>query len=93
MSNQLRQVLSATDSSDSIAADLHAYNRAFSELELPWQWDANIYRELLAVAGDADCVSAYVERSHAHLLRVYDKTFLRDMVSAARDRYRHAEVG
>ena len=74
--------------SDPLTAELEAYNRAFCELELPWRWDADTFRSLLSVAGDQDCVSAYVESTQAHLLRVYEKTFLRDLVRDARDRCR-----
>jgi hypothetical protein len=74
-------------SGEPFAAELRAYNNAFSELELPWQWDAETYRGLLTLAGEADCVSAYVERNQAHLLRVYDKSFLRDLVLSAKARY------
>ncbi|MBS0393306.1 MAG: hypothetical protein JSR54_01705 [Proteobacteria bacterium] len=68
-------------------AELEAYNYAFLELELPWQWDAQTYLELRRRAVDADCVSAYVERNHSHLLRVYDKSFLRDLVLSIKSRY------
>jgi len=74
--------------SDPLAAELEAYNRAFCELELPWRWDADTFRKLLSVAGEQDCVSAYVESAQAHLLRVYEKAFLRDLVLGARDRCR-----
>jgi hypothetical protein len=73
---------------DPLTAELEAYNRAFCELELPWHWDATTFRELLDVAGERDCVSAYIERSQPHLLRVYEKSFLRDLVLDARDRCR-----
>jgi hypothetical protein len=71
---------------DRIAAELEAYNRAFSELELPWRWDAGIFRDLLQVAADRDFVGAYIERNRPHLLRVYEKAFLRDLVLSAKDR-------
>ncbi len=73
---------------DSLAAELEAYNRAFSDLELPWRWDVGTLRELLRVASPDDCVSVYIERNQAHLLRVYDKGFLRDLVLSARERCR-----
>jgi len=73
---------------DPLSSELEAYNRAFCELELPWRWDAATFRELLAAAGERDCVSAYVERNQPHLLRVYEKGFLRDLVLDARDRCR-----
>jgi hypothetical protein len=70
-----------------IAAELEAYNHAFLELELSWHWDAPTYRDLQRVAADQDFVGAYIERNQAHLLRVYDKSFLRDLVLSAKDRY------
>jgi hypothetical protein len=73
---------------DPLAAELEAYNRAFAELELPWRWDADTFRQLLSVAGEKDCVAAYIERDHGHLLRAYEKAFLRDLVLDARDRCR-----
>jgi hypothetical protein len=73
---------------DALAAELEAYNRAFSELELPWRWDADTFRQLLSVAGEKDCVGAYIERSQPHLLRVYEKAFLADLVRGAVDRCR-----
>ena len=75
-----------------LAAELDTWNRAFSELELPWHWDVGTYRELLSIAGDGDCVAAYIEREQPHLLQVYEKSFLRDLVSEARERCR-AETG
>jgi hypothetical protein len=80
---------------DPLAAELDAYNRAFSELELPWRWDAETFRQLLAMAGAAqeDCVGAYIERHQPHLLRVYEKSFLRDLVLDARDRCRQEAAG
>jgi hypothetical protein len=73
---------------DAFAAELEAYNRAFSELELPWRWDVDTFRQLLSVAGEKDCVGAYIERSQPHLLRVYEKAFLADLVRDAVDRCR-----
>jgi hypothetical protein len=73
---------------DPLSAELEAYNRAFCELELPWRWDADTFRQLLSVAADQDCVGAYVERNQPHLLRVYEKAFLRTLVLTAMDRCR-----
>lgn len=78
---------------DPLAAELAAYNHAFCELELPWSWDATTLSQLKSIAADSDVVSAYVERSQAHLLRAYEKEFLRDLVHAARDRYRQEASG
>jgi len=75
----------ATD--EGIAAEVEAYNRAFLELELSWRWDAPTFRDLLRIAADRDFVGAYVERQQPHLLRVYDKSFLRDLILSAKDRH------
>jgi hypothetical protein len=80
--------VAARSEDDRIAAELEAYNRAFSELELPWRWDVRTFRDLLQVAADRDFVGAYIERNRPHLLRVYEKAFLRDLVLSAKDRYR-----
>ena len=86
MSTVANAMHAAAPSGDALAAELHAWNSAFSELELPWQWDADTYRSLLSVAGEHDCVGTYVERNQAHLLRVYEKAFLRDLVLSTKAR-------
>jgi hypothetical protein len=78
----------AGTASENLDAELAAYNHAFCELELPWRWDANTFRQLLSVAADHDLVGAYVERNQAHLLRSYEKSFLRDLVHTTCERYR-----
>jgi hypothetical protein len=74
-------------STEALAAEVQAYNSAFLELELPWQWDVETYRRLRTLAADTDCVSAYVERNQAHLLRVYEKSFLRDLILSTKARH------
>jgi hypothetical protein len=71
---------------DPFTAELEAYNRAFSELELPWRWDAKTFHDLVNEAADHDFVGYYVEHTQSHLLRVYEKAFLRDLVLAAKER-------
>jgi hypothetical protein len=73
---------------DALSAELEAYNRAFCELELPWRWDAQTFRALQSAAADRDFVGTYVERSQAHLLRVYEKEFLCQLVQGAKERCR-----
>jgi hypothetical protein len=70
------------------AAELEAYNFAFSELELPWRWDAQTFDRLQSIAIDRDFIGAYIEQNQPHLLRVYEKQFLRDLVLSAKARYR-----
>ena len=72
---------------EALAAELQAYNSAFLELELPWQWDVDTLRRLKSLAADTDCVTAYVERNQAHLLRVYEKSFLRDLILSTKARH------
>jgi hypothetical protein len=81
----------AGTANETLDAELAAYNRAFTELELPWRWDASTFRQLLSIAADRDLVGAYVERNQAHLLRAYEKAFLRDLVQTTCERHR-AEV-
>jgi hypothetical protein len=87
MSNTASAPVAEPVSESFITAELEAYNHAFLELELSWRWDARTFRELLQVAADRDFVGAYVERNQAHLLRVYEKSFLRDLVLSAKDRH------
>jgi len=82
-----------TATNDTLDAELAAYNRAFCELELPWRWDADTLRQLLSIATDHDPVGAYVERNQAHLLRSYEKAFLRDLVQTTCERYRAETSG
>ena len=73
--------------SEALVAELQAYNSAFLELELPWQWDVETFRRLRSMAAETDCVTAYVERNQAHLLRVYEKSFLRDLILSTKARH------
>ncbi len=74
------------------AAELErgAYNRAFSELGLEWYWDAGTYDRLRACAGAKDCVQAYIEANHPHLLQAYDSGFLAAAVDSVRRRLSEA---
>ena len=68
-----------------------AYNQAFSELGLEWYWDAGTYDHLKTCAGDKDCVKAYIEANHPHLLQAYDSGFLAAAVESVRRRLSGAE--
>lgn len=41
---------------------LPAYNRAFRDLELDWQWSRNLYRDLLAVPSGRERIAHYVDQ-------------------------------
>jgi HAD superfamily hydrolase (TIGR01509 family) len=45
-----------------------AYNRAFAELRLDWDWDEALYGELLAVTGGKERLRYYLERYRPELL-------------------------
>jgi hypothetical protein len=69
----------AIDKSLTDAGALHrdAYNAAFYELGLHWHWDTEIYAALSPDAdGGSNRIRAYLEKQHAHLLKVYDPAFL-----------------
>ena len=38
-----------------------AFNRAFAEAGLPWSWDRDLYRKLLAVAGGKERIRHFIE--------------------------------
>ncbi|MDE2150675.1 MAG: HAD-IA family hydrolase [Gammaproteobacteria bacterium] len=46
-----------------------AFNRAFAEHGLPWQWDEALYRELLTVAGGGERLAHYAGRFQPDWLR------------------------
>lgn len=69
-----------------VEAEINAYNKAFDELELPWRWDAATYEQMQVGADPAAGLGAYIERSHAHLLRAYDKAFLSNLILSVKER-------
>jgi hypothetical protein len=77
-------------SAEALLAEVHAYNEAFMELELPWRWDVPTYRSLQGASPDHDCIGTYVERHHPHLLKSYDRNFLRDLILSTKARQRQA---
>lgn len=70
------------------AAEIHrnAYNAAFSELGLPWHWDAKTHSTLQANAKERERVRAYLETRQAHLLKAYDADFLIDAIQTTKAR-------
>jgi hypothetical protein len=67
-------------------ADAHreAYNAAFEELGLNWNWDAATFARLPGAGPQG--VRAYLEREQAHLLRAYEADFLVNAIEAAKSR-------
>jgi len=61
-----------------------AYNAAFEELGLNWNWDADTYARLPGAGPQG--VRAYLEREQAHLLRAYEADFLVNAIEAAKSR-------
>lgn len=45
-----------------------SYNKAFAELGLDWEWDEELYGDLLAVAGGKERLRYYLERYRPELL-------------------------
>ena len=62
-----------------------AYNAAFEELGLNWQWDERTCESLPAPGRDA--VRTYLEREHPHLLRAYEPDFLVNAIENAKQRF------
>jgi hypothetical protein len=65
-------------------AHRHAYNAAFHELDLNWQWDARTFAgiERYGRAG----VRSWVESEQAHLLKAYSAEFLVDAIETTKER-------
>lgn len=61
--------------------ELHrrAFNQAFREFALGWNWDAPLYAELLSVSGGAERIARYIDRLE---LSAAEKTGLRRLVPA-----------
>jgi hypothetical protein len=76
----------ATDQSAAAEEEMQreAYNAAFYELGLAWDWDVDTYRRLTSPAAGGDPVRIYLETEQAHLLTVYDATFLAQAIQTAK---------
>jgi HAD superfamily hydrolase (TIGR01509 family) len=61
--------------------ELHrqAFNKAFLDLGLGWEWDADLYMELLAVSGGVDRIARYLDTLG---LAAAEKTRLRRLIPA-----------
>jgi hypothetical protein len=64
----------------------HAYNLAFSELDLGWHWDEQTYAQLQAIDDEEERVRAYLDGRHGHLLKAYDAGFLAGAIRLTKSR-------
>jgi hypothetical protein len=62
----------------------HAFNVAFSELDLCWHWDEQTWSELQALPSEDDRLRAYLRSRHGHLLKAYDADFLVDAIRSTK---------
>ncbi|WP_342619639.1 hypothetical protein [Rhodoferax sp. GW822-FHT02A01] len=68
--------------------DRDAYNAAFYEIGLNWYWDEKIYADLTCqFDSPAEQIQHYLNAQHPHLLRVYDATFLTDLIQSKMAEY------
>jgi len=51
-----------------------AFNAAFKQFSLDWNWDINLYGELLQVTGGKERIRYYIERYVPHILNKNDLT-------------------
>ncbi len=63
-----------------------AYNAAFWQLGLHWQWDPATYRELARIPQEKERLRAYIESHQPHLLKAYDIDFLCAMITERKSR-------
>lgn len=61
----------------------HAYNGAFEELGLNWNWDRATFARIHAQGRHG--VRAYLETEQSHLLRAYEVDFLLGAIETAKD--------
>jgi hypothetical protein len=66
-------------------AHRHAYNAAFHELDMNWQWDCATFARLQPY-GRAG-LRSYLQTEQPHLLRAYAADFLVDVIESAKARY------
>ena len=64
----------------------HAFNVAFSELDLCWHWDEQTWSELRSLPNEDDRLRSYLRTRHGHLLKAYDADFLVDAIRATKQR-------
>ncbi len=70
---------------DAVDMDLNAYNAAFYQLGLRWNWDRATYEQLLAISGAAiDRLRWYLRNHQAHLLTAYDADFLANVIESTK---------
>lgn len=69
--------------------ELHriAYNLAFRELGLRWQWDAKTYTQLCSLPEEKDRIRRYVVEHQSHLLAAYEANFLSNLIYDRKTRY------
>ncbi|MEK6748248.1 MAG: HAD family hydrolase [Pseudomonadota bacterium] len=64
-----------------------AFNRAFSETGLDWQWDVSLYGGLLAVTGGKERILHYIERFRPEFVRPRDMAGFLKSLHLAKTRY------
>jgi hypothetical protein len=74
-----------TDSDATAEVQRQAYNAAFEELGLNWQWDRATFEGMRALGPQA--LRAYLHEQQPHLLRAYDCDFLVEAIESAKSRY------
>ena len=69
-------------------AELDAYNAAFEELGLNWQWDRTVLQQLAAIPVERARITEYLTRYQPHLLSVYPADFLAGAIAEAKAKRR-----
>ncbi len=87
----LNALLSQTPAGQAAEAHRHAYNAAFEELGLTWNWDAATYARLQADGRDG--VRVYLESEQPRLLRTYEADFLVEAIETTQARCHASMAG
>lgn len=86
MSHTAPQQHSVTRETPDRNPELDAYNAAFHELELDWEWDCRVFRELADISGERERICAYLRAHRPHLLSVYEADALAEHIVEAKSR-------
>lgn len=76
---------------DTEEAHRQAFNDTFRQFELPWRWDASLYRQLLAVTGGRERIRHYCVEYFPAFLEMPDAEGIIDFLHAQKTR-RYAQI-
>lgn len=65
----------------------HAFNAAFYELGLRWNWCPDTFESLRSRGGEREWVKGYLHEQQSHMLKAWEADCLVDAVLSIKDRH------